>query len=444
MIACAGAGAGAGRSGAGCAAAATGRPQPSSQISLSEAGRAIAAGRLDQAKAMLGVAVAAGAKGEPVDRLLADLAFARGENDQRAQPLSSAARQPSGRSAAARARRNCGASAGTRRRRRPRCWIARRACPARAGGRGMRAAPPPIGRAAGTRPTPPMRAPPRSIRKRAEIANNQGWSLMLRGRWAEALAASSGRLRSIRACRGWPIISSWRAPPSLPTCRRACTARATRPMPRGSTMPAWSPPPAGRPKRAEAAFAQAIELRSRWYARAADNLAALGARQMTLLASAPGWLAAILLLLLLARGAPGWLAAARSATGFRRVIAIGAFVAVGDRRPGHRPMAEFRCCLPRCWRSGHSLFGRGWMGGGDIKLLAASALWFDLVERLEAAGRDRALPVGSKRWSSCRFAGCHGLTACAVSVLLLRRERAIPYGIAIALGVALMGWWLRA
>ena len=30
-------------------------------------------------------------------------------------------------------------------------------------------------------------------------------------------------------------------------------------------------------KRAEAAFSQAIELRSRWYARAADNLAALGA-----------------------------------------------------------------------------------------------------------------------------------------------------------------------
>ena len=33
---------------------------------------------------------------------------------------------------------------------------------------------------------------------------------------------------------------------------------------------------AGRRKRAEAAFAQAIEVRSRWYARAAENLAALG------------------------------------------------------------------------------------------------------------------------------------------------------------------------
>ena len=32
---------------------------------------------------------------------------------------------------------------------------------------------------------------------------------------------------------------------------------------------------AGQPKRAEAAFSQALEIRSRWYARAADNLAAL-------------------------------------------------------------------------------------------------------------------------------------------------------------------------
>src|SRR5687768_10531830 len=56
--------------------------RPESQISLAEAGRAIAAGRLDQAKTILGVAIAAGAKGEPVDRLLADLSFARGETEQ--------------------------------------------------------------------------------------------------------------------------------------------------------------------------------------------------------------------------------------------------------------------------------------------------------------------------------------------------------------------------
>jgi hypothetical protein len=57
--------------------------QPQSQISLAEAGRAIAAGRLDQAQAILGAAIAAGARGDPVDRLLADLYFARGDDSQR-------------------------------------------------------------------------------------------------------------------------------------------------------------------------------------------------------------------------------------------------------------------------------------------------------------------------------------------------------------------------
>ena len=35
----------------------------------------------------------------------------------------------------------------------------------------------------------------------------------------------------------------------------------------------------GQTKKAEAAFAHALDLRSRWYARAAENLAALGAPQ---------------------------------------------------------------------------------------------------------------------------------------------------------------------
>ena len=71
----------------------------------------------------------------------------------------------------------------------------------------------------------------RSIPKRAEVANNQGWSLMLRGRWAEALAAFE-RAAAHRSehCRAWPITSSWRAPPSPPTCRCGCRAKATRPM----------------------------------------------------------------------------------------------------------------------------------------------------------------------------------------------------------------------
>ena len=58
------------------AAAATPPPEP-----LSEAAHAIAAGRLDQARLMIGTAVQAGAKGVAIDRLLADLAFELATSD---------------------------------------------------------------------------------------------------------------------------------------------------------------------------------------------------------------------------------------------------------------------------------------------------------------------------------------------------------------------------
>ena len=54
-------------------AAAAASPEP---VQLIEAQRAIELGRLDQAKAMIANALAKGSKGEEVDRLLADLAFA--------------------------------------------------------------------------------------------------------------------------------------------------------------------------------------------------------------------------------------------------------------------------------------------------------------------------------------------------------------------------------
>ena len=52
--------------------------QPPAQP-LSEAAHAIQAGRLDQARLMIGNAVKAGVRGPEVDRLLADLAYASGD-----------------------------------------------------------------------------------------------------------------------------------------------------------------------------------------------------------------------------------------------------------------------------------------------------------------------------------------------------------------------------
>lgn len=251
-------------------------PSPSSSISLGEAGRAIAAGRLDQARAMLGMAVAAGARGEPVDRLLADLAFARGDNEVAlglykallgAHPDELLLLERGG-IAALRLGRIAEATALLdRATRQPaagwRAWNARgAAADAQARWDEADAA---YARAAVLDP------------ERAEIPNNQGWSMMLRGHWAEALAHFE------RAAAIDPKLP--RLANNLELARAAVTADLPARMP-GEGDEAYAArmndagvvaAAAGQRGRAEAAFAQAIELRSRWYARAADNLAALDA-----------------------------------------------------------------------------------------------------------------------------------------------------------------------
>jgi Flp pilus assembly protein TadD len=256
-------------------AALTSPPAPSS-ISLAEAGRAIAAGRLDQAKEMLGVAVAAGAKGEPVDRLLADLHMARGENEQAlSYYLALIASHPDelllleragiaalkigriGEATALLDRATRQAGAGWR------AWNARGIAADRQARWDEAGAA--YARAIAMDPV------------RAEIHNNRGWSLMLQGRWDEALAAFEGAAAINPAL---PRLAN-----NLELARGAVAAAlpqrkageldedyAARLNDAGVVAAA-----AGQTQRAEAAFAQAIGLKSRWYAKAADNLAALGA-----------------------------------------------------------------------------------------------------------------------------------------------------------------------
>lgn len=244
--------------------------------SLSEAALAIAAGRLDQAREMLAAAVAAGAKGDPVDRLLADLAYARGE-DARALALYQAllAAHPGealllerGGIAALRLGR---AELAT--------GLLDRAT--RASGAGWRA-----WNARGV-------AADRNARwdeadaaydraaalglDRAEIANNRGWSMMLRGRWGEALDSFT------RAAALDPKL------PRLANNRELASAALSAELPRRMASESDEQYAArlndagvvaaasGDPRRAEAAFAQAIGLRSRWFGLAASNLAALTA-----------------------------------------------------------------------------------------------------------------------------------------------------------------------
>ncbi len=161
---------------------------------------------------------------------------------------------------------------------------------------------------------------------------------------------------------------------------------------------------------------------------------------MNLLASAPDWLAAILFLfLLLAAIEDGWRMEISNWTS--GAIALGAFIAIlldGPVTGLWQNLVLFAAVLV----VGTFIFARGLMGGGDIKLMAASALWFDLASGWKllvaiaiAGGVETLIILLLRRiqWSE----------AVRQRVLLLRRREGIPYGIAIALGVALMAVWLR-
>ena len=257
-------------------AAPAAQAEHSPQISLTEVGRAISAGRLDQARSMLGTAIAAGAKGEPVDRLLADLAMARGEDAQALaiyrqllanHPDEALLLERAGIASLRLGQLSEATTLLDRATRQPnagwRAW----------NGRGV----------AADRQGRWDEADAAYLRafeldpSRSEVANNQGWSLMLRGRWQDAALAFE------RAAAIDPKIP--RLVNNLELARAALAAELPVRM-SGESDEAYSArlndagvvaAAAGQTKRAEAAFAQALEIRSQWYARAAENLAALAA-----------------------------------------------------------------------------------------------------------------------------------------------------------------------
>jgi prepilin peptidase CpaA len=162
---------------------------------------------------------------------------------------------------------------------------------------------------------------------------------------------------------------------------------------------------------------------------------------MNLLASAPAWLiASLFVLVLLAAIEDGW--RMKISNLISAAVVLGAFAALLLNGPVvgfWQNLALFAAVLV----VGTMMFARGWMGGGDIKLLAASALWFDLssgwklmVAIAIAGGLEALIVIGLRRlpWPN----------SVRQRVLLLRPREGIPYGIAIAFGVALMAWWSRS
>jgi prepilin peptidase CpaA len=84
---------------------------------------------------------------------------------------------------------------------------------------------------------------------------------------------------------------------------------------------------------------------------------------------------------------------------------------------------------------GMVLFSRGWFGGGDAKLYAAAALWFNwsgaVAFLLMTTIAGLILAIG---FISARMMGLRKNVA--------KEDRRIPYGVAIAAGAILTAAWL--
>lgn len=161
---------------------------------------------------------------------------------------------------------------------------------------------------------------------------------------------------------------------------------------------------------------------------------------MNLLVSAPGWLA-LLFFTLLALAAIEDLWRLQINDWVCGAIAAGAFLAVAINGPAGQ-LWENLLLFALVLGLGTLLFVRGWMGGGDVKLLAASALWFDLdlgwkmLVAVAVAGGIEALLIMILRilpWSQPARDG----------LPFLRGDEGIPYGVAIGAGIAVIGLLAR-
>lgn len=250
-------------------------PQPSAHDLLTGASHAVAVKRLDQAALMILRAVKAGASGPELDRVQADLAYASGENAEalaryeqllKVSPADTALLESAGIAALKLGKAARASSLLTRATSSPaatwRSWNA-------------------LGVAADLLQDWPQAE--RSYLRASELApgeaepfNNQGWSFLLRGNWRGAAAFFE------RAVALDP--KSRRAGNNLELARAALAADLPHRLP-GEEAAAWAArlndagvasAIIGDRTRAATAFTQALGVSPTWYARAANNLEALG------------------------------------------------------------------------------------------------------------------------------------------------------------------------
>jgi Flp pilus assembly protein TadD len=256
------------------AALASAQPAPG----LAEAAHAIEAGRLDQARTMINAAVAQGAQGETLDRSLADLAFAEG-NYATALPRYEAlfVAHPS----EARLAERTGLAALHLRQVAKaifyldkaialpgaswRSWNARGIAADQS--RDWPTADRAYARAAALGP------------KEGQVANNMGWSMLMRGEWQAAIEplqrAASLSPKSKLIADNLELAQAAVAE-DLPKRRPSESDESWAARLNDAGVAAQL---RGDRKRAIAAFSQALSARSAWFDRAANNLSLAEAKQ---------------------------------------------------------------------------------------------------------------------------------------------------------------------
>jgi len=254
-------------------------PAPAAEppVELVDIDQAIRAGRLEQAQIMVGRAIAAGQSGAHVDLILADLAAAQGKNDEalaRYQALLAVApddamlAERAGISALKSGKVDAAIDLLNRSTKWPaatwRAWNARGV--AADYKRDWTTADVAYAKAVALAPD------------EAEIVNNQGWSLLLRGDWKNAVGFFE------RAAARSP--KSPRIANNLELARAALATELPRRQP-GEADQDWAArlndagvaaQIMGNRARAVAAFSQALEARANWYDRAANNLKAANSK----------------------------------------------------------------------------------------------------------------------------------------------------------------------
>jgi prepilin peptidase CpaA len=122
------------------------------------------------------------------------------------------------------------------------------------------------------------------------------------------------------------------------------------------------------------------------------------------------------------------------------ITIIGGAVAFGLGTPGFN-WASHAAAGGAMFAFGLLAFARGWLGGGDIKIMTGCACWATLGSLIEQqvmigiAGGGLALVLMLLR-GSLKLAGVTGEDA----PRLVRVGADLPYAVAIAVGMAVWGW----